>query len=104
MICAIVTHARLASIRDYVADPDRRATMAAIIADVAARNSLTVDELLKGGPARRYAWPRQEAMRRCRAVRRANGEARWSYPQIAARFGCDHTTVMHGERQAEARR
>ena len=69
-----------------------------IIREVAEKYDLTPDDLT--GPCRRrmYAWPRQEAMWRCRA------ETNMSLPDIGRRFGNrDHSTVLFSVR-AHARR
>jgi chromosomal replication initiation ATPase DnaA len=69
-----------------------------IIAAVADRHGLTVEELC--GPSRCYriAHPRQEAMWELRR------RTRLSLPQIARRLNrADHTPVMHGIRAHERR-
>lgn len=71
-------------------------TMRAIIEDVARRSELTVAELRGPGRARRYSWPRFEAMYLMR-------EADHSLAQIGKFLGGrDHTTVLHGCRRYEA--
>ena len=69
-----------------------------ILCEVAAKHGVTVADLKGKSRARRYSWPRQEAMLRLR------DETRKSYPEIA-RLLCrdDHTTILHGERAASAR-
>ena len=63
-----------------------------IIAEVAAAHGLTSAEMMGGQPgssARRFAWPRQEAMVRLR------DETFLSTPQIARAVGLkDHSTVL----------
>lgn len=69
-----------------------------IIARVAERNGLSIDELLLKRQHRSVSRPRQEAMW---ALRQAG---RWSLPQIGrALGGFDHTTVLHGVRAHERR-
>lgn len=74
-----------------------------IIADTAHRHRLKVSELLGRCRARAYAWPRHEAMWLIRQLRYPDGSHRYSLPQIAAFFGMDHTSVLHGVRRHEAR-
>lgn len=74
-------------------------TMAEMVAEVAAEHGVTVAALRGPGRSRRLAWPRQEAMLRCRE------EIGYSYRRIGRFFGDrDHTTVMHGCEAARARR
>lgn len=69
-----------------------------IIAEVAARHDLTVDELLCASIKRRFTHPRQEAMWEIRQ------RTRLSFPQIAEKLGRkDHTTIIHGVREHERR-
>lgn len=83
---------------------ERPPSMREIAAEVAQAHGLKVDDLT--GPSRRWAVarPRQEAFWRCRQVRRADGQHRYSMPMIAAYFGRrDHTTILHGIRAHAAR-
>lgn len=69
-----------------------------IARETADKYNITVDDLM--GPCRRrmYAWPRQEAIWRCRQ------ETPMSLPDIARRFGDrDHTTALHAVRAYEKR-
>lgn len=60
-----------------------------IMAEVASRSGVTVEELVSQSRLRRIAWPRQEAMYVVRAL------GRFSLPQIGRFFGGrDHTTVL----------
>lgn len=67
----------------------------AIIAEVAARHELTLEQLLSDTRKRHISWPRQEAMYEV-AKRRT-----WmSLPDIGRVFGGkDHTTILHGIRE-----
>ena len=70
----------------------------AIQREVADKYGITVADLT--GPCRRrvYAWPRQEAIWRCRQ------ETPMSLPDIARRFGGrDHTTAIHAVKAYEKR-
>jgi chromosomal replication initiation ATPase DnaA len=87
-----------------ISKPETANTMAAITAIVAARHGLTVEELREPGRSRYVAYPRQEAMWMMRQVKTANGEHRFSLPQIGRYLGGrDHTTVLHGVKAHEAR-
>lgn len=69
-----------------------------IIAEVAAKYGLTLDELRGPSHRPREAHPRQEAMFRLRQ------ETTLSYPEIARRLGrTDHSTAMHACRAHLAR-
>jgi len=70
---------------------------AAIIARVADANNLTTADILGKNRARRFAYARQEAML---AIR---DELGWSYPRIAQRFKCDHSSVMYSVKKCRAR-
>lgn len=69
-----------------------------ILAEVADRHRLTVDDLKGPQVARKFAWPRQEAMWHLYE------SGRYSLPEIG-RFlgGRDHTTILKGIRSYERR-
>jgi chromosomal replication initiation ATPase DnaA len=67
------------------------------ISEVAALYGLTMKDLLRRDPARRFAHPRQHAMAMLR------DEWGWPYLKIARFFDRDHTTVLFGVRQHRAR-
>jgi chromosomal replication initiation ATPase DnaA len=74
-------------------------TLGSIAAEVAERHGLSVDDLRGPSPARRFAWPRQEAM----AISRACTDK--SLPVIGRFYHRDHATVIaairrHAERTA----
>lgn len=70
-----------------------------VIAYVAERHGLTAAAIIGPNTRRRYAWPRQEAYFEVHRQR-----PNLSLPQIGATFGGrDHTTILHGIRQHEAR-
>jgi len=71
--------------------------MADIAAEVAQANGLTLAELRSRNRAQRIARPRQEAMAKIHQT------GRYTLTQIARFFGMDHTTVLYGVRQYEAR-
>ena len=77
--------------------PAKTARTKMIIARVAAENGLTVDDIMVRSHARKYSWPRQNAML---AIRRETG---LSYPAIGQIFKRDHATVMDACKKAEAR-
>lgn len=67
-----------------------RASMRAIATETARESGLTLPAMMdRQNKARAVSWPRQEAMRRIR-------KRGYSLPQIAAYFGFDHTTIIHG--------
>lgn len=68
-----------------------------IATDTAAEHELGTQEIYERTHAHRISHPRQEAMLRQR-------EAGYSYGQIAAFWGYDHTTVIHACRSAASRR
>jgi len=69
-----------------------------IIKSVARSNGIALSDLRNPCRARRYSWPRQEAMWRLRRERAL------SWQQIANLVGVsDHTTVIHGYRAYEQR-
>ena len=84
-------------------------TLAQIALHVALKHGLTVEELrapsAKDETTRRdYAWPRQEAFWMARQLRYPKGDYRYSSVQIGRYFGGrDHTSVLWGVRQHEAR-
>lgn len=66
--------------------------------EVCEKHQITLSELIGPDRKRMFAWPRQEAMWRCRT------ETNMSHGEIGRRFGDrDHTTVIHGVR-AHAKR
>lgn len=71
--------------------------MADIAAEVAQANGLTLAELRSRNRAQRIARPRHEAMAKIHQT------GRYTLTQIARFFGMDHTTVLYGVRQYEAR-
>lgn len=82
-----------------------RRTMREIADEVAAEFGLTRADLNRPERCFRISRPRQEAIRRCRLVLDDAGRPVFSYPQIARFFGLkDHTTAIHAERAAQARR
>lgn len=69
-----------------------------IIREVAEKYDITPEDITGTCRRRMYAWPRQEAMWRCRT------ETSMSMPDIGRRFGNrDHTTVLYSIR-AHAKR
>ena len=91
--------------RGLVSATDNAPRARDIIAEVAAKHGLTVAEISNRHDRRRgVAWPRQEAAWRCRRIKRPDGSPRYSYHFIGTALGgFDHTTVLHGERQHDAR-
>jgi chromosomal replication initiator protein len=75
----------------------RRPGSRGILEDVASQWGISVNELVGEGRAKRFALPRHEAMYRLRET------GRYSFPQIAAIFGRDHTSVMHGVKRHKQR-
>lgn len=71
--------------------------MADIAAEVAQANHLTLAELKSRTRAQRISHPRQEAMAKMHQT------GRYGLTRIARFFGVDHTTVLYGVRQYEAR-
>jgi len=63
---------------------------------VAVEAGVSAAEIMGRGKSPEVAHPRQEVMRRARALG-------LSYPRIARFWGMDHTSVMHGVAAAEAR-
>lgn len=68
-----------------------------IAALVAERHGVTVADLKSASHARKFAWPRQEAM----ALTLATG--RFSTTRVGQFYNRDHTTVIHARRAYEAR-
>lgn len=90
----IVSAYRLAT--DTMANP--KAQVARIKRETAEKHGVTVDEIDGIRRAAHIVAARQEAMWR------AKNETKLSYPEIGRRFGDkDHTTVIWGVRQHEAR-
>lgn len=80
-----------APIRDIIWLPGRKVTAKEILAQVAHRRGLTVEEMLSASRKQPLAHARQEAMWEIR--QRTN----LSLPQIASRLKLkSHTTVWHG--------
>ena len=74
-----------------------RIKMRTIAEAVAIENGLTFHDLIGSDRKRRVSQPRQRAFLLCHM-------AGFSYPQIGIFFGNrDHTTVIHGVREAEKR-
>lgn len=79
-------------------DSGQKITPAQIVAQVAAKHGISVRELTSRGRHRYIAWARQEAMARLRDM------TAWSLPKIGDYLGgLDHTTVLYGIRQHQAR-
>lgn len=76
--------------------------VAAVLFDVAQAHSTTVEAIRSPSRLRRHAYARQEA---CARLRRLSwcGDVP-SYPQIGRWLNRDHSTVIYGARQHEARR
>lgn len=78
--------------------PSRHQRVLATIEATAQRHGITLKDIMAHDRARRFAWPRQEAMYR---VRQKYG---LSYPRIGQIMGNrDHTTILHGVRRHEER-
>lgn len=72
--------------------------MATIIAEVAMKYGITLAQIMGNRKARKFSWPRQEAMWRC------YNETGASLPKIAKALGKkEHTSVLHGCRVYEER-
>lgn len=69
-----------------------------LVADACQRLGVRRESLMMRCRRRKFAWERQDIMR---VLRDRFG---WSYPRIAGYFGIDHSSVIHGVRQAKARR
>ena len=91
-----VAEPRLLPRADIAAIRDRNNRLFFMAAWIANTHGLTVDRFKARDRHREVAWPRQEVML---AAHRAG----YSMPQIGRFLGRDHTTVLHGIRQAEAR-
>jgi len=76
--------------------PRTSITIDAALAVVAARHGMTPSDLLAKNRRRAISHPRQEVF--WLAHRAGN-----SYPEIGAYFDMDHTSVLHGCRQVDAR-
>lgn len=63
----------------------------AIVATVAIERGLTVDQMLDKTRARKISHARWDAWRRIRALDKPP-----SFLKMAAMFGYDHTTIIHG--------
>lgn len=82
----------------------RGRTISAIIADVAFMHDLSVGDIIGPSRARYVSLARQEAMWSAYQERRTNGMRVYGLQSIGeALGGRDHTTVLHGIRQHEAR-
>lgn len=85
-------------VRDVIWLPNARPTAKQIIAQVAARRSMTPEDLTGGCRTRKIAHARHEAMWE---IRERLGH---SFPWIAARLNLkDHTSAMYGVQKHEAR-
>lgn len=67
------------------------------ISAVAYRNGITTEDIMSRKRPRMFSWPRQEAYF---VIREKYG---LSFPHIGQIMGRDHSTVLHGVRQHEAR-
>jgi len=86
------------SARDIIWLPATPVSAKDIIAAVAQKNGLTVEEMLAARRKKKLAHARQEAMWEIRQ------RTKLSLPQIAHRMRLkDHTTVLHGVRRHEER-
>jgi chromosomal replication initiation ATPase DnaA len=75
----------------------RRPSANDILVATCLKHGLTPEQLRTPSTARRFSWPRQEAMHLLRQIGR-------SYHDIARRLGLkDHTTVIQGVRSYRAR-
>ena len=78
--------------------PSRHQRVLATIESTAQRHGITLKDIMGHDRARRFAWPRQEAMY---MVRQKYG---LSYPRIGQIMGNrDHTTILHGVRRHKER-
>lgn len=67
-----------------------------IVADVAAQNGFTAEDMLQEGKrARIVSYARFEAMTRIRDLKHANGKSMFSLKLIGRWFNTDHGTVHH---------
>lgn len=84
--------------------PPKFSRMKDVLADVAEKHGLSVQQLRGKTRKRNIAWARQEAMWRIRQIKNDDGTPRYSLPQIGAYCGGrDHTTVIHALRRHEDR-
>ena len=70
-----------------------------IIEAIARDHGYSRDELIAPSRVRPLAHARQAAMYALRSRTHANGEPRFSYPQIGRLFGTDHGTVYYSCRR-----
>ena len=75
---------------------DRPMSQMEIAEFVADKHRITVDEIRLNCRMRGYAWPRHEAMYMMAIEVRPDGIPRWSYSQIGAFFGQDHSSAIDG--------
>jgi chromosomal replication initiation ATPase DnaA len=92
-----VAEPRILPIAHIAAIRNRDNRMFIMAAWIAHKNGLTVDHFKAHDRHRPVAWPRQEFML-------AAHEAGYSMPEIGRFLNRDHTTILHGIRQARARR
>ena len=78
------------------ADIPRQTPMRKIAEATADYHGLKARNLFNASRARRYSWPRQDAMLRMH-------NAGWGLSDIGRFFNFDHTTVIHGIKSARAR-
>lgn len=77
------------------------ATMRSIAQATAADHGIPFHHLFAPSRKRPIAFARFDFMWRCRQARQASDHFRFSYPQIGAFLGLDHSSVIHGVRQWE---
>ena len=80
--------------RDFLLKPS---PLRLIINQVAHAYGLQYSDLTGPSKKRKYAWPRQEAMWRCRR------ETGLSLPRIGLAFARNHETVLYGIRKHQER-
>lgn len=84
--------------RDIIWLPQQRPSPRQIIAEVAQRRGLTLEDLMGPSRLKRITRVRQEAMWELRQ------RTKLSFPQIARRLGrTNHTTALHAFRRHEER-
>ena len=87
-----------------VPKPRAPSEIASVLADVASRHELTVDDLKGASRVQYIANARQEAMWALRSLSHPDGRPRLSLPRIAQIMGGrHHATVIHGCRAHERR-
>lgn len=98
----VIAYRVIAKARSVAAGAAASSPWRPLVAAVAERHGLTVDDLIGPKRTQDVCEARHEAMYVVRNVLQDDGRPRWSLPVIGRMFNRDHTTVLSGIRSHQA--